>query len=302
MLEQMVIVKRRNGNIFVADCVERSFDVYFRRGCGNTAPDRAIIPNVDAMTPDEDEYRFELDAFTPATIPMSRLAEYMAEVAALFANPTYVHFSHLEPGSTALVARVDPPAIPKVAERVHQVELAEEGSDLRKIYREIDRLAAEDNAVGRLKRRQSGAKTDIQIIYFPGRERPKPERIGPFTQPAVFDGIALRSGGKDETANVLIELDDGRIISGEVTREKAAEIGKYLYQSLRFQGEARWVRLESGEWELVKFRIKSFLKLDKDSVVDGIAKLREIGDSEWDKVPDPIRLIRDSRIDQDDDG
>jgi hypothetical protein len=125
------------------------------------------------MTPDEDLYRFELDAaFTPETIPMARLAEYMGKLAALLAEPAYVHFARLEAGTVEVLARVDPPAIPKVADRVNQVELAEEGSELRKIYRQIDKLAAEDNATARLKRRQSGAKLEAQVIYFPGRERP----------------------------------------------------------------------------------------------------------------------------------
>lgn len=248
------------------------------------------------MTPDEDEYRFEIDAFTPETIPMSRLAEYMAKLAALLAEPTYVHFSHLESASVDLVARVDPPAIPKVAERVHQVELAEEGSVLRKIYKDIDKLAAEDNAVARLKRRQSGAKSAAQVIYFPGRERPKSEKIGPFNQPAVFDGRAQRAGGTDETANVLIKLDDGRIISGECNQERAAEIGKYLYKTpLRFQGDARWLRHEDGEWEMVIFRIKSFIKLDADSLGDAIAQLRAIPDNQWSSTPDSIKLLIDSR-------
>ena len=230
---------------------------------------------------------------------MARLVEYMAKLAALLAQPAYVHFERVDPGSVELVARVDPPAIPKVADRVNQVELAEEGTELRKIYSEIDNLAAEDNAVARLTRLQAGAKLKAQVIYFPGRERPKPEKIGPFNQPAVFDGRAMRAGGTDETANVLIKLDDGRIISGECSQERAAEIGKYLYQMLRFQGEARWVRNEGGEWDLLKFRLKSFLKPASDSLADGLAKLHALGESEWDRLDDPIGVIRESRVERD---
>ena len=252
-------------------------------------------------TPDEDQYFFKLDAYSPETIPMARLAEYMAKIAALLANRTYVHFSHLEGGSTGLVARVQREAIPKVAERVHQTELAEEGTELRKIFNEIDKLAADDNAVGKLERRQSGAKAKASILYFPGRERPKPERIGPFTQPAVIDGIAIRVGGETiSTANVLIQLDDGKVISGEVTRDKAQEIGRFLYQALRFQGDARWQRLETGEWDLVKLRIRSFIELDRDTLSGAVAKLRAIGGSDWEKIDDPLRFIREERANEED--
>ena len=45
-----------------------------------------------------------------------------------------------------------------------------------------------------------------------------------------------------------------------------------------------WVRIESGEWELVKFRIKSFLKPEDDTLIGAFEKLRAIGGSDWDKV------------------
>jgi hypothetical protein len=36
------------------------------------------------------EYRFRIDAFTPETMPMARLAEYMSQLAQLLGEPTYV--------------------------------------------------------------------------------------------------------------------------------------------------------------------------------------------------------------------
>ena len=38
------------------------------------------------------EYRFKIDAYTPQTMPLVRLAEYMAELAQLLGEPTAVHF------------------------------------------------------------------------------------------------------------------------------------------------------------------------------------------------------------------
>ena len=116
------------------------------------------------MTPDEDEYRFELDAaYTPETIPMDRLAEYMAAVAALLAtssSSTYVHFDRLVPGSVGLVARVQSEAIIKVEERVQMAPLAEEGTELRKVFTRIDTLAREDNASASLRSRRPEQKLD----------------------------------------------------------------------------------------------------------------------------------------------
>ena len=42
------------------------------------------------------EYRFEIDAFTPATIPMARLAEYVSDLAKMFGNNSSVHLGRIE--------------------------------------------------------------------------------------------------------------------------------------------------------------------------------------------------------------
>ncbi len=67
------------------------------------------------------EFRFTIDAFTPSTIPLARLAEYMAEFAVLLGNEKSVHPGGLEKGSTILVAKVEWEAEPKVRERLHTV-------------------------------------------------------------------------------------------------------------------------------------------------------------------------------------
>ena len=53
-----------------------------------------------------EEYEFHIDAFTPATIPMARLALYLTELAALFGHTESVHFEKVKKGSVRLVARV----------------------------------------------------------------------------------------------------------------------------------------------------------------------------------------------------
>ena len=66
-------------------------------------------------------YKFTIGAFNPDTIPMSRLSEYMPDLASLLGEPSSVHFSNLETGSTVLSVTVGTEAIPKVSERIAQV-------------------------------------------------------------------------------------------------------------------------------------------------------------------------------------
>jgi hypothetical protein len=65
------------------------------------------------------EYRFAIaDSFTPQTLPMERLAEYVAALAKLLGERENVHFRSIEAGSAVLVATIDTPAQRKVRDRV----------------------------------------------------------------------------------------------------------------------------------------------------------------------------------------
>ena len=59
----------------------------------------------DGMS-DSDEFRLKIEAYTPDTMPMERLAEYLAELALMLGERTFVHFVRLEAGSTSIVHRI----------------------------------------------------------------------------------------------------------------------------------------------------------------------------------------------------
>lgn len=64
------------------------------------------------------EYNFIIDAFTPETMPMARLAEYLA---VLLGNRNSVHLVGIEHGSVRPQIRVDAPDVPKIEERLDAV-------------------------------------------------------------------------------------------------------------------------------------------------------------------------------------
>ena len=61
---------------------------------------------------------FVINAYSPETFPMARLAEYMAELAALLGEQGEVHFLRLEGGSSKMVQSVESEALPKVKQRI----------------------------------------------------------------------------------------------------------------------------------------------------------------------------------------
>ena len=245
---------------------------------------------------DRDEYRFKINAYSPETIPMARLAEYMLELAKLLANQDRVHFKGVEGGSTVLVARIEHEAIPKVANRVDEINRDEPADDTREAFKKLNEMLRNDNATGELQK-----DGNVVFLRFPGREIQKSSRIGPISQHTTVDGELIRIGGKDHTAHAQIQDAEGRVWLGALSRDLARELSKHLYEGpiLRVEGEAKWERNEDGNWDVKNFRIQTFKVLPEDSLLKDVDRLRKIEGSEWKNMNDPIGFIHDMRRDDD---
>ena len=234
------------------------------------------------------EYRFTIaDSFTPETLPMERLAEYVAALAKLLGEQANVHFRGVEGGSAVLVAAIDPPAQPKVRERLLMVRDGGGPSDARKAFADLDEMLRRDDATGTLSDGAGGI-----VVPFPGRDRAEPLVYGPFREDGTIDGQLIRVGGKDET--VPVHLRDGAIIhTGLVcTPEIARRIAPYLYgPTLRVHGTGTWVRTGAGVWELQRFRIADFEVLEDAPLLTVVDNLRKVKGSDWSTVPDPVRTL-----------
>lgn len=238
------------------------------------------------------EYQFRIgDGYTPATLPMERLAEYMAALARLLGEGSHVHFHTIEPGSVKLKARVDEPARPKVRERVRAVRDGGGLREARKAYDDLDNLLRKDNASGVL-----AGDDGAVIIPFPGRTRPEPLVFGPFRQDCTLDGSIFRIGGRDETKHVHI-LDGTAEFTELIASEAVAlRLRNHLFgATLRFHGEGVWFRHGDGAWELRKFRINDFEELEDRPLSEVVASLRKVKGSTWREVADPVRELIEDR-------
>src|SRR5437870_4702198 len=62
------------------------------------------------------QYRLKITAYSPDTMPMKRLAEYLADISWLFGEEAYVHLIAIEAGSTCPVLLIDDEAEPRILE------------------------------------------------------------------------------------------------------------------------------------------------------------------------------------------
>lgn len=228
------------------------------------------------------EYRFVIGAGSPSTMPMARLAEYMADLARLLGESDHVHFVRIEKGSTVLVQQVDAKASVKVRNRIQACERNQADSDVVSAYKSLNERLADDNCTGSLQE-SDGA----EIIQFPGQSRKQELAFGPFNQLGTFDGMLIRIGGRDDT--VPVHLQDGDAIHVcNADRGVARNLAPHLFGPiLRVQGEGRWERDTDGTWLLKRFNIKEFELLDETKLGKVVSKLRAIKGSNWKNIDDP---------------
>ncbi|MBL8231351.1 MAG: hypothetical protein JNL98_22850 [Bryobacterales bacterium] len=204
-----------------------------------------------------ESFELQIDVFTPETIPMLRLAEYLSNFAELLGENAHVHFHGLKAGSVCAVALVEPVAIPKVKRRLDEVRYGAGPAAAQKAYREIDDLLAEDNAVGQL------LFGSTHIIDFPGRRRHPDDTLGPVTQPASLDGEVIQIGGRDQSVNVHLRSGD-RFHRCVTTKAIARRIAAYLFgPAIRVHGTGTFERASSGDWLVKRFEISDFEVLDE---------------------------------------
>jgi hypothetical protein len=241
------------------------------------------------------EVRFTIDAYMPETIPMARLAEYMAHVAVLLGEPSSVHFLRVDPGSLAMVQWIAPEAVPKVVGRLEQVRHGHGPPDAINAFKMINRKLREDNGIGVL-----STADDKEILRFPGREAVESWVFGPFHQQGSLDGVVIRVGGKNESVPVLLEAGPDLHYTCVAHRDVAKRLAAHIFTTpLRVYGTGRWHRNEEGTWIVERFLIGSFDVLNDEPLSSVVEALRSIPGSEWPSVKDPWGELGSLRSDDD---
>ena len=234
-------------------------------------------------------YTLYIDAFSPGTIPMARLAQYMQNFAALLGHESAVRLQGLESGSTRIVTAVDLEYVPKVDRRLEQARRGEGSHEAIRAKTGIDRLLAGDNATGFV---YEGEDESARIIPFPGASGAKPMTCGPFHQEDTLDGILISVSGASETVRLQLQNGDITYTGIQTHREMARDIAGHMYEPMRIYGVGKWMRDEAGKWILKTFRVDSYEVLEADDLKDVIHDMRAVEGSAWKAMVDPLSTLR----------
>ena len=215
----------------------------------------------------DNEIRFKLDAFTPKTLPMARLAQYLEKFAALLGNESNVHFIGVDDGSAVCRAYVDDTAIPKIVDRANRIKDGTASRAALKAREEINDLLAEDNSSGDF---HLGSR---KLIEFPGKLQKAKEEIGPIQRSTTIDGQIFSIGGKDETINVQLRGATGDIRC-TVSIPLARRLASHLFGgNVRLSGRGNWYRID-GTWTMKTFCADDFIVLDDIGFVETLSRTR----------------------------
>lgn len=237
-----------------------------------------------------EKMQFEISAYTPLTIPMARLAEYMAQYATMLGYESSVHFDGLEAGSTLVNISIAQEDQLKVYEQVLAVNAGTGPKKAMDAYDAINQLLAQDNADGRVR-----DPTGAEIIYFPGGLQETPQAFGPVTESGELDGIPVAIGGRGKDEFVPITLESaGRFFNCSANRTMAREIAAHIFQNeIRVDGKGSWERAADGAWKLKWFRIQGFQVLEDRPMDEVLHDLRAIPGSDWKTMTNPVaELLR----------
>ena len=223
-----------------------------------------------------------MTAYSPETLPMARLAEYLAELAVILGHRAAVHFVKIESGSAVPVFAIDREEAPKVQKRVAALDRGDGPEDARQAVQRIDRWLADDDATGELL-----GPTGARLLRFPGRDRAASPKYGPFTQAGTLDGVVIVIGGERDP--VPLHLQDGELVHNcMVPRELARRLAPYLFGSpVRVSGNGRWKRDAHGHWEMTHFSVSAFEPLTEETLASAVARLRQMP-AEWKQSTDPL--------------
>jgi hypothetical protein len=259
---------------------------------------------MEALVPNWKEFRFKIDGtvgeeqWTPLTMPMARLAEYLADLAAIMGHDESVHFITTDTGSNVSVVYVDEEEESRVTNQIQNSARGAGPRQANAAYKRLDTRLREDNAFGSI----TNVTKNAQIIEFPGRKAAQSETYGPIREHASIVGVLKRVGGFDDSIPVHLQRADGVIFYCEAAPGLARDLfeSRLYEKTIRVHGFATYYR-ENGLWRMDRFRILSFdpEPLAEENLSQTIEKLRAIPGSEWNEISDPLEELRRLRHGED---
>ena len=244
--------------------------------------------------PNFKELRFKIEGktddvdFTPTTLPMARLAEYLTDLAVLLGHKESIHLIKVEDGSAQPLFYYDVLEEGRIFARVRGAANGTGDPEAVEAFQKIDKRLRRDNGSARL----VNGKADL--ADFPGIRQEQQERYPKIRERRTIVGKLRRVGGRGDTIPIWIERADHKMFFCDTSEALSKRLSEFYLQVIKVHGIGIYIRSENDEWEQDRFIIQSFdpAPLLEEDIRTTFDKLRAIDDNEWNQIKDPLAELR----------
>jgi len=243
---------------------------------------------------DFEELSFVIPGYTPDTMPLNRLIQYLQQMSVVLGDPENLHLIEIRPGSVAPTFHVPKAVALEARERAGKVQRGDGTKRQVDAYNSIRRMLRRDSRdAGRPALLRSPQKVVLEIPVAP-------DELGVLSgirQASTIDGQLISVGGANEDASLRVQDLGGRIMSGfTAKRALAKELARLMWEPVRLSGIGQWCRTEDGIWQLERMQVQSYERLDDEGLGVTLERLRSL-DVPWpDDADDRLTAERDSAL------
>jgi hypothetical protein len=216
------------------------------------------------------EYSFRIVGPKPDTIPMARLACYMAELAKLLGSPEAVHFKEILDQSVSIVAVADADQVALISPRIREAAQNDNDAEASGPWRKLNEFLAEDGWTAELPLPKGG-----EVIAFPGKLKVS-KAIRTVNQHTSVQGRLVRIEGVGDQVKVGLDIDGDLTARISINASYARELAHCFHQHVRLSGEGKWTRDTDGRWFLENLKATAFEPLDDVPLAQTLNRLKEI--------------------------
>ena len=222
---------------------------------------------------DLERFKFTVPGYSPETMPLSRLMDYLNHLSIVLGSPGDLHLVGIERGSTRPVLAMRHDIAKRARDNARAVAEGGGSATRREAFNSIRRMVAEDGGPAAVLKAPKGAV----ILKFPSAAIGEDQVVNSLRQHTSIEGTLVRIGGIGNNAQLLIQEMDGNVIAGSAaSRPLAQEMARLIYHAIRVNGDATWHRTEEGNWKITRLLVQSYSALDERELEDVVAELRAV--------------------------
>lgn len=223
---------------------------------------------------DFEELSFVIPGYTPETMPLNRLIEYLQQLTVVLGDPENLHLVAINEGSVAPTFHLPKAVALEARDSAGKVQ---RGDGTKK---QVDAL----NRMRRMLRRDAGDAGKSAFLRSPQavvlEVTPAPDELGVLSgirQASTVDGQLISVGGANEDASLRVQNLNGQIMSGfTAKRSLAKELARLMWEPVRLAGIGIWCRTDEGVWQLERMQVQSFERLEDEGLGVTLERLRSL--------------------------